>query len=135
MSDNLTVEQRSFAMRKVKSGDTGPELIVRRMLHRLGFRFRLHQRHLPGSPDIVLARHRTVVLVHGCFWHRHVGCNHATNPVSNAEYWLAKFERNMRRDRQSSKELKAMGWRVVTVWECETRNPEKLRRKLLRTLH
>jgi DNA mismatch endonuclease (patch repair protein) len=118
--DTLTVEQRSAVMSRVRSKHTRPEIQVRRLLHRLGFRFRVHRRDLPGIPDIVLPRFRTVVFVHGCFWHRHANCGKTTVPASNADFWAGKFLVNKRRDRRVKNELRRKGWRVVVVWECET---------------
>lgn len=126
-------EGSSSRLAAVRSRDTAPELIVRRMLHGMGLRFRLHRRELPGSPDVVLARHRTVVFVHGCYWHRHSDCPFTQEPGRNSEFWRAKFARNIERDRENQGELRRLGWRVVVVWECETRNPAKLGRRL-RTL-
>jgi DNA mismatch endonuclease (patch repair protein) len=104
------------------------------MLHRLGCRFRVHVSRLPGRPDIVLAKHRTVVVVHGCFWHRHAACRFAYVPKSNTEFWSKKFRENVERDRRASAALKRLGWRVITVWECEVQAPAKLRSRLCRLL-
>lgn len=106
-------------MRAIRKRDTKPELAVRSTLHRLGYRFRLHRRDLPGSPDIVLPRHRAVIFVHGCFWHQHAGCRHATVPRLRQSYWLPKLSRNVARDGQAVRELVAAGWRVLVLWECE----------------
>ena len=125
-------EASSSRLAAVRSRDTAPELIVRRMLHGRGLRFRLHRRELPGCPDMVLPRWATVVFVHGCYWHRHRGCPYAQNPIRNSEFWSAKFERNVERDRENQRELRRLGWRVVMVWECETRHPVKLGRRLRR---
>jgi DNA mismatch endonuclease (patch repair protein) len=119
MADFLTPAQRSERMSRIRGSNTRPELALRRELHRLGLRFRLHPGHLPGKPDIVLPRHRAVVFVHGCFWHRHAGCPVATTPKSNVDYWLAKFSRNVARDREVAQQLVAAGWRVFVAWECE----------------
>jgi DNA mismatch endonuclease (patch repair protein) len=124
--DTLTVEQRSAVMSRVRSKHTRPEIEVRRLLHRLGFRFRLHRRDLPGSPDIVLPRFRTVVFVHGCFWHRHANCRKTTVPASNADFWAGKFLANKRRDRWVKNQLRRKGWRVIVVWECESQDPIRL---------
>lgn len=113
-------------MRSVGRTDTGPEVAVRSLLHRSGFRFRKNVRSLPGTPDIVLPRYRTVVFVNGCFWHQHPGCRRATRPASRQEYWDAKLERNIERDREKSERLIAAGWRVLVVWECETAAPATL---------
>jgi len=128
--DPFSPDERSAIMRRVLSQDTTPELVVRRTLHALGYRFRLHRADLPGVPDIVLPKHHVVILVHGCFWHRHKGCKRATTPVANREYWLRKFQRTMARDVQVSAALKAKGWSPVVIWECETRDSVKLGRKL-----
>lgn len=117
-------------MRLVHSRDTGPEKIVRTLLHGLGFRFRLHRKDLPGNPDIVLPKYSTVVFVHGCFWHRHAGCPRATTPAVNQEYWLPKFERTVKRDRRNVSELQRQGWHVIVVWECELRDRERLAKRL-----
>lgn len=121
---------RSDIMRAVKRAHTKPEMIVRRALHALGLRFRLHRRDLPGSPDIVLPRLRTVVFVHGCFWHRHPGCRYATTPKSRQEYWLPKFEANVERDARKEAQLRELGWRVAVIWECETKSLEALEARL-----
>lgn len=119
MTDTLSPEERSERMSRIRSRDTKPELALRSALHRLGFRFRVNARQLPGKPDIVLAKHRTVIFVHGCFWHRHEGCKVANTPKSNTEFWEEKFTRNVERDKVSNKKLEASGWRVIVVWECE----------------
>lgn len=117
-------------MRAVRRENTGPELAVRKVAHRLGLRFRLHRKDLPGTPDLVFPKHRTCVFVHGCFWHRHPGCKKASTPKTRRDYWLPKFERNVERDREKEEALRRLGWRVVTIWECETRDPEELERRL-----
>lgn len=124
--DHLTPDKRSANMAKVKGANTRPELAVRRLLHRLGYRFRLHRADLPGRPDIVLPKHKTVIFVHGCFWHRHPGCARATTPQTRVEFWNAKFDRTVERDRAQMRELEASGWRVVILWECETRKVKNL---------
>lgn len=121
-------------MRLVRSRDTKPELAVRRLLHRLGFRYRLHRADLPGAPDIVLPRHRKIVLVHGCFWHCHAGCRKATRPAANKEFWDARLDGNVRRDRRNRRRLSQLGWTVLVVWECQIPDLDRLRRKLLRFL-
>jgi len=113
---------RSRMMAGITGRNTRPEMAVRRALHVAGFRFRLHRKDLPGSPDIVLPRYRTVVFVHGCFWHRHAGCRLAKLPASNADFWRVKLEGNVQRDRNAVKALLAGGWRVLTVWECAIRD-------------
>src|SRR6185312_6802771 len=117
--DILTVEQRSERMRRVRQAGTKPELQVRRLLHAMGFRYRLQRRDLPGRPDIVLPSRRAAIFVHGCFWHRHEGCSRATTPKSNVEYWQAKFADNEARDSRVVRALEADGWRIRIVWQCE----------------
>lgn len=118
MPDKLTPQQRSHCMSRVKGKNTKPEMVIRSMLHRLGYRFRLHRKDLPGRPDIVLPKYRTVVFVHGCFWHQHHGCKKATVPENNREFWMAKLMGNIERDKQAHKALEALGWRVAVIWEC-----------------
>ncbi len=132
--DRLTKEQRSWNMSRIRSKDTKPELLVRRLLTALGLRYRLHRAGLPGKPDIVLGPRRLVIFVHGCFWHRHAGCKEATMPAANRVFWQTKLEGNAARDRRHRAALQKLGWRVVTVWECETRQPERLARRLARLL-
>ena len=121
-------------MRAVKRANTAPEIIVRQVLHALGLRFRLHRRDLPGSPDVVLPRFRTVIFVHGCFWHRHPDCRYTTTPKTRLEYWLPKFAANIERDLRKEAQLQALGWRVLLVWECETKQREELTLRLRREL-
>ncbi|WP_443690485.1 very short patch repair endonuclease [Pseudomonas sp.] len=121
---------RSEIMRSVKSENTTPELLIRSLLHRLGFRFRLHRKDLPGSPDVVLPRYRTVIFVHGCFWHRHPGCRLTTTPKSRQGYWLPKFMGNVERDRRNIETLQKMGWQVIVIWECEIKRSEDLEYRL-----
>jgi DNA mismatch endonuclease (patch repair protein) len=132
--DTLSKQARSERMRRVRSHDTSPELIVRKEIFALGFRFSLHARQLPGAPDIVLNRHHKIVLVHGCFWHRHKGCRHARTPKSRLEYWLPKFEANEQRDLRVRRRLARLGWRTLVVWECQTRNREVMLRRLTKFL-
>lgn len=124
MVDTLTPEQRSERMSRIHSKDTKPEIRLRQALHRLGFRYRLHGRALPGKPDIVLPRYKAVVFVHGCFWHRHEGCKIANVPKSNTEFWVEKFDRNVLRDKEVRHGLEAAGWNVIVAWECELKNSE-----------
>lgn len=121
-------------MRRVKATDTGPERIVRRLVHSLGYRYRLHRRDLPGCPDLVLPRYRTVIFVHGCFWHMHSCKAGRKAPKTNAEYWQAKRDRNRRRDARVRRQLRRQGWRVLTVWECQTRSGKfnKLKARIVR---
>jgi DNA mismatch endonuclease (patch repair protein) len=116
--DVYTPQERSRVMAAVRSTDTEPELRVRRLLHRLGYRFRLHRRDLPGRPDIVLPKWRAVLFVHGCFWHQHPGCPRAARPTSNVEFWNRKLDRNVRRDQENRRALEEAGWCVLTIWEC-----------------
>jgi len=118
--DSLTKEHRSWNMSRIRSTDTKPEMLVRSFLHRNGFRFRLHVKDLPGHPDIVLPKYKTVIEVRGCFWHRHPGCKYATTPSSNTEFWKQKFKQNIERDKQNGKKLKLLGWKLIVVWDCET---------------
>ena len=116
--DRLSKEHRSWNMSRIRSRDTRPEMVVRSLLHGAGFRFRLHVRELPGTPDIVLPKYRAVVFVHGCFWHRHPGCKYASVPRSNRKFWAKKFRENVTRDRVAQRSLERMGWHVVVIWEC-----------------
>lgn len=131
MTDNLTHRQRSHCMSKIRSKGTRPEIIVRSIVHKLGFRFRLHRRDLPGIPDIVLPRHRVAIFVHGCFWHQHPGCIRSTRPKSNTAYWQKKLDGNIERDLAHLTQLEHLGWRVGIVWECETVFQESLSANLL----
>jgi len=119
VTDVFSEAKRSYVMSRVSSKDTKPEKIVRSYLHRVGLRFRLHGPGLPGKPDLVLAKYRTVVFVHGCFWHRHKGCKRATTPKTRKEFWMEKFEKNKARDRRNSRQLKENGWHVIVIWACE----------------
>lgn len=126
--DTFSANDRSFIMRQVKSKDTKPEMIVRSFLHKNGFRFRLHVKSLPGHPDIVLPKYRTVIEVRGCFWHRHKGCKAATMPTSNTDYWEEKFLRNMKRDKKTMASLQELGWNVIVIWECQIKKRVYLNR-------
>lgn len=124
MTDRFTPEQRSWNMSRIRSFDTKPEMLVRSLLHRIGFRFRIHCNNLPGRPDIVLPKYRTVIFIHGCFWHQHAGCIEASRPTSNSRYWNLKLEANIRRDRRHRRLLRQKGWRVMRFWECKVeKNP------------
>jgi DNA mismatch endonuclease (patch repair protein) len=118
-------------MAAIKGRNTKPEILVRQMLHAHGFRFRLHRRDLPGRPDIVLPKYKTVVFVNGCFWHQHVGCKFATKPSSRVEFWDAKLTRNVARDFENAAKLAELGWRVIVVWECELRDANAVITRLL----
>jgi DNA mismatch endonuclease (patch repair protein) len=117
-------------MSGIRGKNTGPELAVRKAAHALGYRFRLHRKDLPGSPDLVFPRKNTVVFVHGCYWHRHEGCRYCYTPKSNIEFWATKFKNNIARDKRVREELEHLGWRVVTRWECETTDVDDLRIRL-----
>lgn len=119
MTDIYGEEKRSKIMSRIRSRDTIPERRVRSALHRMGYRFRLDRRDLPGRPDIVLPRHGTLIFVHGCFWHQHEGCSRAALPKSNADFWKAKLTRNRERDQEVLLSLERLGWRVLTLWTCE----------------
>lgn len=130
--DVVDAATRSRMMSGIRSRDTRPEMTVRRYLHAHGFRYRLHARNLPGSPDLVLPKYRVAIFVHGCFWHRHPGCRYATTPASNAERWQHKFDTNVERDRRKEAQLREAGWRVIVIWECELRKePEERLRTLV----
>jgi len=116
--DRITKDHRSWNMSRIKDRNTKPEIIVRKALHRLGYRFRLHRKDLPGRPDIVLPKYKTVIFVHGCYWHRHKGCKYAYIPKSRVKFWERKFEENIERDKRNKRTLKRMGWRVIVIWEC-----------------
>lgn len=125
MTDVVDSQTRSRMMAGIRSRDTKPELLVRRYLHAQGFRYRLNVRSLPGSPDLVLAKWRTVIFVHGCFWHRHPDCSFAYTPRSRQDFWLEKFEKNVARDAAAIKALEEAGWRVIVVWECSLRGAQR----------
>ena len=133
MADQFSTKERSEIMRRVHSVNTYPELRVRQMIHRLGFRFSLHRRDLPGKPDIVLTRLKKVVFVHGCYWHQH-DCDGSKRPATNRLYWNRKLDKNIERDKKNLRLLRCQGWRVLTVWECDLRKPKRLERRLLRFL-
>lgn len=131
MADVFTSEKRSEIMGRVKSKDTSVEKFVRSLLHRLGYRFRINRKDLPGCPDIVFPSRKKVIFVHGCFWHGH-GCRRGARiPKTNTEYWLAKVEKNRRRDEARRNELEEMGWKVLTVWECEIADIDAVRERLI----
>jgi DNA mismatch endonuclease (patch repair protein) len=133
MADIWTKAKRSEVMGKIRSKDTKPEIAVRKLLHGMGYRFTVNgpsNRKLPGRPDIVLPKYKTVVFVHGCFWHRHKGCKMAANPKTNKKFWKEKFARNVSRDQVNTRKLRRNGWSVLIVWECEVSQAEKLSKKL-----
>lgn len=119
MADIVDAATRSRMMSAIRGKDTAPEMQVRRFLHASGFRYRLHRKDLPGRPDIVLPKYRTVIFVHGCFWHQHPGCKYAVMPKSNKAFWLNKLEGNVARDKRNIVKLTTSGWRCITIWECE----------------
>ena len=133
MADTLTRAERSERMSRIRSRDTKPELLVRKALHASGFRFRLHRRDLPGRPDIVLPKYNAVVFVQGCFWHAHT-CQKGRIPGTQSKFWKSKFEGNKKRDIRNTRALRAMGWRVYTIWECEFTNAPKRERAIERLI-
>ena len=130
MTDIVDSKRRSELMAGIRTRDTAPELAVRRIAHRMGWRFRLHRKDLPGRPDLVFPRHRLVVFVHGCFWHRHEGCRYASTPKSRIAFWTEKFATNVARDARQEAALSALGWRVLVIWECESRHKSTVERRL-----
>jgi len=134
MADHLTAERRSWNMSRISAKNTKPELAVRSLLHRMGYRFRLHRKDLPGRPDLVLPKYGTVVFVHGCFWHGHKGCPRANIPKSSRSYWIDKLAKNAARDKRNQRKLRKEGWRVLTVWECRTKDLRRLEARFRRTL-
>ena len=124
-------EQRSRNMSAIKSKNTKPEIAVRKLLHSMGYRFRLHRKDLPGSPDIVLPKYKTVIFVHGCFWHRHENCKYASTPKTRKEFWENKFKANLKRDLEIQEKIKNLDWRSVVIWECETKNFDNLRERII----
>lgn len=134
MADNLTPEQRKRNMKAIKSRHTKPEMIVRSIVHRLGYRFRLHDKKLPGKPDIVLKRHKKIILVHGCFWHIHKCKRGNVTPKTNVEYWQTKRLRNVERDKENLSFYRENGWKVLTIWECQTKSLELTKSLLMEFL-
>jgi DNA mismatch endonuclease, patch repair protein len=135
MTDHLDKEKRSANMAAVRSTDTAPELRIRSFVHSLGFRFRLHSKLLPGTPDLVFPRLQKVIFVHGCFWHRHAQCKRASTPSTRIDFWQRKFRSNVERDRKVDRELKQLGWKVMVIWECELRDFFALEKRLEKFLH
>lgn len=123
MADVFEPKVRSYIMSKIRKTDTKPELAVRKHLFNRGFRYRLYDKGLPGSPDIVLPKYKTVIFVNGCFWHAHKGCKHNKPPKTNQDYWIPKIERTVERDKRNQKEISELGWKVIIVWECEIEKP------------
>lgn len=134
MTDPLSRLRRSELMSRIRSKDTGPELIVRRLVHSMGFRYRLHVRDLPGCPDLVFVSRGKIIFVHGCFWHLHKGCARARIPKSHLSYWTEKLRGNVLRDAHTSRRLRNMGWSVLTVWECQVEREAPLERRIRRFL-
>ena len=132
--DILTPDKRSWNMSRIKSANTKPEKAVRSLLHRMGYRFRLHAKYLPGKPDIVLPKYKSVIFVHGCFWHRHKNCKFAYIPKSRTDFWQRKFTSNVMRDNNNIKELHNRGWRVLVIWECELKDIENLKMSIAKFL-
>lgn len=132
--DHISRSRRSWLMSRVKSRNTGPEVLVRKTAHALGYRFRLHRKGLTGSPDLTFPRLRSVIFVHGCFWHRHPGCSKASTPKTREAFWSEKFARNVARDAFVRAELRRLGWRVCVIWECETKRPAQMVKKVRRFL-
>lgn len=130
MTDVFSREKRSWLMGRVKGRDTKPEMLVRSIIHRMGFRFRLHRKDLPGKPDIVLPKYKKAVFIHGCFWHGHKNCPRAARPTSNIDFWNRKIDGNIKRDANAQKELKAMSWKILVVWQCQIRDIEALQKRL-----
>ena len=137
--DTLDPEQRSRNMSLVRGKNTAPEMLVRRVAHRMGLRFRLHRKDLPGRPDLVFPRYHLAVFVHGCFWHRHPGCSRASTPSTRTDFWRAKFDANTLRDQRQIRALESLGWSVLVLWECELKNETqveaRLRERTIATAH
>ncbi|GGA02656.1 very short patch repair endonuclease [Blastomonas marina] len=133
MVDNLSPEERSRLMSRVRGKDTNPEMAVRRLVHKLGYRFRLHRRDLPGTPDLVFPGKKKVIFVHGCYWHRH-DCKKATTPKTNVEFWENKFDANIMRDNKNLNDLSELGWETMVVWQCEAEKPEEIVDRLVEFL-
>lgn len=132
--DTLTRAQRSERMSRVRPKDTKPEWVVRRLLHRLGYRYRLHVRGLPGQPDLVFPSRKKVIFVHGCFWHRHPRCKNTRLPKSRLDFWKPKLEGNRKRDLKHQRQLRRLGWKFLVIWECETKSESLTKRKALEFL-
>lgn len=129
--DVFTKEKRSQIMSRVSGRNTKPEIVVRSLLHNLGYRFRLHRKDLPGKPDIILPKHKKAIFVHGCFWHGHTGCSRSKRPSTNKEFWCEKLDKNIERDKETVDALRTLGWDVLIVWTCEVKDKDKLKTKLL----
>jgi DNA mismatch endonuclease (patch repair protein) len=132
--DRINAERRSENMRRIRSKDTGPEIVLRRLIHGLGYRFRLHRKDLPGKPDMVFPARKRVIFVHGCFWHQHSGCREGRMPGSRLDYWTPKLERNQARDAVCRALLEKQGWQALVVWECEIKDVVELTKTVRRFL-
>ena len=132
--DTLTKKHRSWNLSQIRSTNTKPEIIVRKLLYSLGYRYRLHVKRLAGKPDIVLPKYKTAIFVHGCFWHRHKNCKYAYISKSRLKFWEAKFTENIKRDIKTKIELQKIGWKTIIIWECQTSKPEKMQNKLKKSL-
>jgi DNA mismatch endonuclease (patch repair protein) len=134
VADVFSAQKRSQIMSRIRGYDTKPELIVRSIVHRMGYRFRLHLEDLPGNPDIVLPRHNKVIFIHGCFWHGHRGCQRSKRPATNVVFWQEKLDKNIQRDKRQQKELRKLGWKYLVIWQCEMNRPNRIRKKIKRFL-
>jgi DNA mismatch endonuclease (patch repair protein) len=132
--DTLSLTERSVRMSRVKGKDTKPELAVRSLVHRMGFRYRLHVRSLPGQPDMVFSSKKRVIFVHGCFWHRHTGCALCRMPKSKLDFWKPKLEGNRQRDLRNQSKLRRTGWRILTIWECQVGDEDKMKQRVMKFL-
>jgi len=132
MADIFSTEKRSIIMSRIHGYDTTPELIVRSIVHRMGYRFRVHQDKLPGNPDIVLHKLKKVIFIHGCFWHGHKNCPRSKRPTSNIPFWTNKLDNNLQRDKKKLRELKSLGWKYLIIWQCQIKNNEHLKIKIRR---
>ncbi len=134
MVDNLKKEIRSYNMSRIKSKNTKPEMVIRSLLHSMGLRFRIHRKDLPGTPDVTLPKFKSVIFIHGCYWHRHEGCKYSTDPKTNKAYWLKKFYITKKRDISNQKSLAELGWNVIIVWECQINDVEAIHDRLAKEL-
>ena len=132
MTDHLTVRERSEVMSRIRGKDTKPEMLVRRLVHGMGYRYRLHAKDLPGQPDLVFRPHRKAIFVHGCFWHRHEGCSRSGIPTTRRDFWRRKLDGNVRRDRRNEASLRKDGWRVLVIWECQTKGDKSRLAEVIR---
>ena len=131
MTDHLNIEARSALMSRIGGRNTNPELVVRSLVHALGYRYRLHVRSLPGTPDLVFSSRRKIIFVNGCFWHGHEGCTRSKLPKTNVSFWAKKIVANCERDRKNCTKLKELGWKILVIWECEIRDRERLEKNLV----